>query len=44
VHIPYASAVERMGVERQPLTAFAPRTAVAGAYRALWDAIDAATA
>lgn len=44
VHIPYASAVERMGVEREPLTAFAPRTVVAGAYRALWDAVDAATA
>jgi cellulose biosynthesis protein BcsQ len=44
VHIPYASAVERMGVEREPLTAFAPRTAAAGAYRALWDAVDAATA
>lgn len=43
IHIPYASAVERMGVEREPLTAFAPRTAVAGAYRALWDAVDAAT-
>lgn len=43
VPIPYASAVERMGVEREPLTAFAPRTAVAGAYRALWDAVDAAT-
>lgn len=43
VAIPYASAVERMGVEREPLTAFAPRTAVAGAYRALWDAVDAAT-
>jgi cellulose biosynthesis protein BcsQ len=34
--IPYASVVERMGVERAPLGAFAPRTAVAAAYQTLW--------
>jgi cellulose biosynthesis protein BcsQ len=35
-HIPYASVVERMGTERAPLGVFAPRTAVAAAYEALW--------
>jgi len=36
VHVPYASVIERMGTERAPLAAFAPRTAVAGAYELLW--------
>ncbi|EDP65639.1 ATPase, ParA family protein [alpha proteobacterium BAL199] len=35
-HIPYASVVERMGTERAPLGAFAPRTAAAAAYETLW--------
>ncbi len=43
VPIPSSSVVERMGVERAPLTAFAPRTTAAAAYRALWDAVDEAT-
>jgi cellulose biosynthesis protein BcsQ len=34
--VPNASVVERMGVERQPVGAFAPRTAAAIAYRDLW--------
>jgi cellulose biosynthesis protein BcsQ len=34
--IPYASVVERMGLERAPLGAFAPRTSAAAAYEALW--------
>ncbi len=38
-HIPYASDVERMGVHRQPLPAYAPSSAAAMAYRALWEEI-----
>ncbi len=34
--VPGAAVVERMGVERAPVGAFAPATAAARAYRALW--------
>jgi cellulose biosynthesis protein BcsQ len=34
--VPISSAVERMGRERRPLGAFAPRTTAAKAYAALW--------
>jgi cellulose biosynthesis protein BcsQ len=34
--IPYASDVEKMGLERAPLTRFAPRSPAALAYRDLW--------
>lgn len=34
--IPSASAVERMGVERAPVAAYAPTTAAARAFRDLW--------
>ena len=34
--VPMASAVERMGVERAPVGAFAPTTAAARAFRDLW--------
>ena len=37
--IPSASAVERMGVERSPLTAHGSRTAAASAYRRLWSEV-----
>ena len=37
--IPYSSEVEQMGVHRAPLTAFAPRSAPAKAYRALWHTV-----
>lgn len=38
--IPYASEVERMGLERAPLVAYAaPASAPRQAYEALWDAI-----
>ena len=37
--IPYASEVERMGVHRMPLAAYAPSSAAATAYRSLWDEI-----
>lgn len=40
-HIPYASDVERMGVHRRPLPAYAPSGAAAVAYRALWEEIEA---
>ena len=35
--IPYASDVERMGLQRQPIGAFAPRRPAALAYASLWD-------
>jgi len=35
-NIPYSSIVERMGTERAPVAAFAPRSAPAQAYAALW--------
>ena len=34
--IPAAAVIERMGVARAPVGVFAPRTAAAAAYRALW--------
>ncbi len=37
--IPYASAVERMGVERAPLPSFDRRSVAARAYRALWEEV-----
>lgn len=39
-YISYASQVERMGMERQPLTAFAPTSIPALQYRALWDEVQ----
>jgi chromosome partitioning protein len=35
--IPALSLIERMSVERAPVTAFAPRSQAARAFRALWD-------
>jgi cellulose biosynthesis protein BcsQ len=37
--IPYAAAVERMGVHRMPLASYAPSDAAAIAYSALWDEV-----
>ncbi len=34
--IPYASDVEKMGIERQPLNVFAPNATVSKTYHALW--------
>jgi cellulose biosynthesis protein BcsQ len=34
--IPYSSTVEKMGVHRKPLGAYAPRSRAAMAYRSLW--------
>ena len=41
-HIPYASEVERMGIHRMPLPAYAPSNAAVGAYRALWEEVKGA--
>jgi chromosome partitioning protein len=39
--IPALSLIERMSVERAPVTAFAPRSQAAQAFRALWDEVNA---
>ena len=39
--IPALSVVEQMAVQRSPVTAFAPRSAAARAYAALWDEVRA---
>jgi chromosome partitioning protein len=38
--IPALSLIERMSVERAPVTAFAPRSQAARAFRALWDELN----
>jgi cellulose biosynthesis protein BcsQ len=38
--IPYSSIVERMGVEREPVTAFSPKSVAAEAYQNLWAEIS----
>lgn len=37
--IPYSSHIERMGIERTPVTVFAPRSAASRAYAKLWDEV-----
>ncbi|MGE5153043.1 MAG: ParA family protein [Bdellovibrio bacteriovorus] len=44
VSIPYSGEVERMGVHRLPLTAYAPSSPAAEAYRSLWAEVLAALA
>jgi len=39
--VPYATEVERMGLERRPVTDYAPRSAAGRAYDALWEEIRA---
>jgi cellulose biosynthesis protein BcsQ len=39
--IPYSSVVEKMGVHRKPLGAYAPGSRAAQAYRALWAEVSA---
>ncbi|MEW8207805.1 MAG: ParA family protein, partial [Candidatus Thiodiazotropha taylori] len=34
--IPYASDVEKMGIHRMPVQAFAPKSVAASCYQALW--------
>lgn len=38
--IPYAADIEKMGVHREPVAVFAPRSLSARAYRHLWDEIQ----
>jgi cellulose biosynthesis protein BcsQ len=38
--IPALSMIERMSVERAPVTAFAPRSVAARAYRDLWSEVQ----
>jgi cellulose biosynthesis protein BcsQ len=38
--IPTAAVIERMGSERAPVGAFAPRSAAAAAYRAVWSELS----
>ena len=35
--VPYSAVVERMGVHREPVACYRPKTAAAAAYTALWD-------
>jgi cellulose biosynthesis protein BcsQ len=35
--IPYASDVEKMGIHRMPVQAFAPKSVAANSYQALWE-------
>ena len=42
--IPALSLIERMSVERAPVTAFAPRSQAARAFRSLWAELNAADA
>ncbi len=37
--VPYHSEVERMGLHRAPVAAYAPGTAAAKAYAALWQEV-----
>jgi chromosome partitioning protein len=39
--IPYLSHVEQMGIAREPVPAFAPKSRAAQAYSSLWDEIEA---
>ena len=39
--IPYATEVERMGIERRAVTDYAPRSPAGRAYQALWEEIQA---
>lgn len=38
--IPYLSTVEKMGIERQPVAAFAPRSVAASYYIKLWEELN----
>ena len=40
VAIPYASEIERMGVERAPLPAYAPNSGSTAAFRRLWQVLQ----
>jgi len=38
--IPYRSQIEQMGIYREPVPAFAPRSSAAKAYQALWSEVE----
>ncbi|HEY6621873.1 MAG TPA: hypothetical protein VIY68_20210, partial [Steroidobacteraceae bacterium] len=40
--VPYSSEIERMSLRRAPIPAFAPRSAAAQIYSALWAELTAA--
>ena len=40
-HVPALAVVERMAVERAPVTVFAPSSSAARAYQALWEEVSA---
>jgi len=42
-YIPYSSDVEKMGLRREPLGAYAPKSGIALAFRMLWSEITANT-
>ena len=37
--VPFSTDVERMGLHRAPVATYAPRSAAAGAYAAIWDEV-----
>lgn len=39
--IPYLSHVEKMGIQREPVSVFAPKSAAAKSYQNLWEEIEA---
>jgi hypothetical protein len=39
-YIPYSSDVEKMGLRREPLVAYAPRSAVGHAFKLLWSELQ----
>jgi chromosome partitioning protein len=40
ITVPLAAAVEKMGLEHRPVSAYAPKSPAAEAYRQLWSALD----
>jgi len=38
--IPYLSQIERMGIEREPVTAYSPASVASKAYQNLWGKIQ----
>ncbi len=40
-YVPFAADVERMGINRAPVAAYAPRSAAAQAYKKIWEAVAA---
>ena len=36
IRIPYLAQIERMGISREPVTAFAPQSVASKSYQTLW--------